>query len=510
MSQSATNMGVESGCLNSGSGSPQAARRHLMVGELSAARTRLLEEVIGLEPATLAEPTVEAGWSAKDVLAHLAAWDEIYVQRLELILAGREGEVRSYEPEDLDERNAELLQERCDWSLSKVMTFLLDRRRSYLAAFAQVPDADLERSLLGQGEETVVNWTRRRAIHDSTHARQLRDWRLALDLPWHGGPRARLLAHLDIERANLLAQLVHLPEETLSHTPIMPVQPGQAPWTAKDLLAHVAAWDRWELGAMQDLLAARPPDEVTLEQLHAYNEATLAPWRNHSLDEVLAELAEARVAWLAWLQAIPGDEFFRERRIDSEDWSFSACMQIQWRHDAEHAGHIAAWRKDTQPPRIPGPKSVLQAALRAARRALLSAASLVPPEARTKTPLVGEWTLRDLLGHLMDWEAWVLTAVRQIGAGQSPQVAAFESIQDWNEAHAAARRDQPWSQVWQEFIRTRAALDETVEKMSQETMERRHPAPWAEREVPAYLWLSLIVLDHELEHAHDLIGSVGH
>jgi hypothetical protein len=50
--------------------------------------------------------------------------------------------------------------------------------------------------------------------------------------------RARLLARLAAERADLLEQLIGRDERTLTESLIF------GDWTVKDLLAHIAAWDR--------------------------------------------------------------------------------------------------------------------------------------------------------------------------------------------------------------------------------------------------------------------------
>ena len=72
----------------------------------------------------------------------------------------------------------------------------------------------------------------------------------------------------------------------------------------------------------------------------------MAPWRGRTLGEVLAELQGARTEWVDWLEGLSGEEFFRRRWHDGEDWSFDGGpVQVQWEHDAEHAEQIADWRK---------------------------------------------------------------------------------------------------------------------------------------------------------------------
>lgn len=471
--------------------------------ELSTQRAQLLRQVMGLDHATLCQVPVFDSRMAKDLLAHVAAWDEIFAGRLRLVIAGREEEIAGFDAQSLAALNEQLHEQRRAWSLEQAVSACLDARSDFLAVLSQIPLPDLRRSLsLPRGEATVIDWTRWRGVHDGVHGSDLAAWRQTLDLPDPGGPRAALLAQLTAERADLLAQLVHLPEETLSSTPVLDDM------TVKDLLAHAAAWERWALATLRALHQGQIPDMTAVVDADAFNAAIAVDWRDRSLDAVVAELLEARAAWHVWLAALPEEAFFQEHTIQGEVWSFPSFLEVQWRHDAEHAGQIAAWRKAARPQRQPGPKSVLLAALDVARQSLLAAAAMVPPAARPAEPVHGEWNLKDLLGHIADWELWVLDAVGQMAEGRAPQVAGFDSIQAWNEAHAAARQEQPWQRVWRDFQAGRYALRQLVDGMDQAALERPFPASWAERELPTYAWLTVILLDHDLEHGHDLLGEV--
>jgi hypothetical protein len=102
-------------------------------------------------------------------------------------------------------------------------------------------------------------------------------------------------------------------------------------------LAHVAAWDRWELWEMRHMASGEILDLTEVRDTDAFNADVVAAWRDRALAEVLSELQEARVTWVAWLQASPDKEFFRRHLFEVEDWSSPGCVEVQWQHDAEHA-----------------------------------------------------------------------------------------------------------------------------------------------------------------------------
>jgi len=178
-------------------------------------------------------------------------------------------------------------------------------------------------------------WTARKVLrrfleHEREHTAQAVEILKAL--------RQRLLVQLDAERAVLLQQLEGLDEKTLIGVPVMD------DWTVRDILAHIAAWDRWELQEMKHMLAGHPPDLTAVRDVDSFNEVIVAMWRERALAEVLDEMNEARAQWVDWMKKVPVVEFFRQRMFGGQDWSFMNCVQVQLQHDREHAAQIKLWK----------------------------------------------------------------------------------------------------------------------------------------------------------------------
>jgi uncharacterized protein (TIGR03083 family) len=309
--------------------------------------------------------------------------------------------------------------------------------------------------------------------------------------------RRYLMARLAAERAGLLEQLHGLDESALTELPVF------EGWSVKDVLAHIAAWDRWEERTMQSIVAGQTPDFAALQDFDVTNAAIVATWRERTLDEVLAELLAARADWTSWLASVPDEEFFRPRSYAGHDWTFSVIpLRVQWQHDAEHAQHIADWRGAEGLEGTAGTKTVLLAALDAAREELMTAAALVPVDERTSRAVCGEWTLKDVLGHVADWEWYGVAGLRQMVAGQPPEPEAIGDLEIWNATHADARRDQSWGVVWGDLHAARQSLLQILRRMSQSEMARSFPFPWGS-EGAAYQWAGIFV-EHDREHAKDL------
>jgi hypothetical protein len=306
--------------------------------------------------------------------------------------------------------------------------------------------------------------------------------------------RRRLLARLAAERAELLWQLLGLDERTLTQCSIF----ADSDWTVKDLLAHIAAWDRWEHEAMAALVAGETPDFAVVEDTDVFNAEVVSAWRGRTLSEVLTELQDARAAWVAWLREIPLEAFFQPRELQGWDWAFPNCLEIQWQHDAEHA----AWREGKAFEGGTGPKSVLIAALNGARDEFLTGVALIPPTERASRPVCGHWTVKDLVGHVADWEQVGVEGLRDMAAGRPPNIAYIPDIDAWNRRHAAARRDQGWETCWKDLRDTRRQLLDVLREMGQAKLERSYIFPWGPRGT-AYEWVRVFAA-HDREHAQGL------
>ena len=383
-----------------------------------------------------------------------------------------------------------------------IFEFLVMERRTAIERLAALSDA--ERSQLFYPQRWTDHpdepWTaakvlRRFLEHEREHTGQVREILAA----W----RERLVVRLTLERAGLLAQLTGLDERTLVERPVFDG------WTAKDLLAHVATWDEFFTERIVVVLAGRQRALTTVHDQDAYNADLRAERRNWSLERVLAACADARAGFLQALAQVP-DEAFHRRWQDA--WGESSFrLWTQWRayHDAEHAGNVTAWRKTLgEQAQVTwhevGPRSVLRASLRAHREALLALIALVPPGERNTRPISGLWTLRDVVGHLADWEGLCVEVLRQMAAGEAIKVDYDGDVDAWNAAHAAARQGQSWDAVWADFEAARRAILAVLDGLSDADLNTSRDGDWGGT---PYRW-AYVCVDHDQEHMADLRRAV--
>jgi len=179
---------------------------------MATERCEVLSPLIGLSEKTLCEAPVFGTWTAKNILTHIASWDALYTERIELNLRGRTSDIESV---DLDSRNARGHEERKARTLVQSLATFVDARKAFLDTLARVPDDELSRTgrLPWRSRGTFMSWSRWRYQHDATHADDLRRWRKRLGWTEGAGPKCILMEYTRSARKSLLATVAIIPED---------------------------------------------------------------------------------------------------------------------------------------------------------------------------------------------------------------------------------------------------------------------------------------------------------
>lgn len=315
--------------------------------------------------------------------------------------------------------------------------------------------------------------------------------------------RATLLAQMAGARAELFNGLVGLEEELLVDGQVF------EGWSAKDLLVHVARWDASHAERIARLADGRgeSPDSAPLS-----NEEHRDAFSHLTFDQALALALKERGSFLNALNALDDDTLQRRFELPG-GWEgpLRYWAVRRYRHDAGHVADLRAWRQ-TLPEDSNGagrgPGYLLRAAYRATRKAFVAAAVLVPGEERAHAPLDEAWSLKDWLGHLADWDGFLLTALRNMAeTGRVGDLNYDGDYERFNAEHAAIRRAQSWTAVVEDFVASRQAILSHVERRTDAQLHATFEHRWGP-ENSAYKWL-LDFLNHEREHTTRLQQLVG-
>ncbi|MCK9518639.1 MAG: DinB family protein [Dehalococcoidia bacterium] len=133
----------------------------------AASRRELLGAIAGLSDAQLMERSLD-GWSVKDHLAHLAAWDEIRAAEVRRISAGHDSAWRMTE-EQGDAYNALAYDLRRELPLEQARWELEASRAQLLDAVSSATERGLDEALYGEAGL--------RSVHEEEHTGWIREWR---------------------------------------------------------------------------------------------------------------------------------------------------------------------------------------------------------------------------------------------------------------------------------------------------------------------------------------------
>ena len=117
-------------------------------------------------------------------------------------------------------------------------------------------------------------------------------------------------------------------------------------WSIRDCLAHLAAWDRWVLDALNRYDRGEPIGEFPKE--HAMNQAAPQQWADRAIGDLFETLSAANEQLVERLRTQTDDE--RETPcydIGTDCLSVNDVVDALIEHDVMHTADIRAWRKTT-------------------------------------------------------------------------------------------------------------------------------------------------------------------
>jgi uncharacterized damage-inducible protein DinB len=465
---------------------------------LAFERQELLMSLQDLSQAGWTIGEVLPGWTAKDILAHIAAWETRVAASLPDLLADHGARLVGVEA---DAFNAEQVTLRRERTPHELIQELADSRRHILEALTTAGDDELIKPrAVPWGQVTIERWALQEICdHDGEHAAQLRAWRAVH--PKSGRSVWDVLVDdMAAERDGLLLACLGLDANTLVSTPVMDE------WTVKDVLAHVAAWDDIHADRAGLALAGRKAEIVSVE-LDERNAELYAQRRGWSLEQALHAAMDSRRRFLEIVGAASAAQLVRPIRLPWQETSVWEFARWRARHDAIHAEPIRAWRDAHSSSCSHGPRSVLLAAMDAARSDLLRRIDRIPIGERDTRPIMGDWTLKDILGHIADWDLYALKALRAIREGRLLPYVAESNVDEVNAQQVAARREQTWDQVWADFQNVRAKVTNALADWYDEQLARPvdYPSDWGRT---AYGWFVGQTAEHDREHADALRANL--
>jgi len=144
--------------------------REELLSRAEETRRNLLASVEGLTDEQMTKPAV-GDWSIKDLLAHVASWDEMALPDIQRIARGDAPALATFDLKRVDEYNAMIMSLRRHFSLEQARRELDISRMSLLEAIGRLPDSALAEGQFPRGMLQIC------AYHDVEHTEDIQLWR---------------------------------------------------------------------------------------------------------------------------------------------------------------------------------------------------------------------------------------------------------------------------------------------------------------------------------------------
>lgn len=162
--------------------------------------------------------------------------------------------------------------------------------------------------------------------------------------------KGQLLDQLNEDRQAWDTLLSQIPRERMTETGVV------ADWSVKDIVAHVAAWERWASAHIASIASGEPaiqrdqdgqelPDEVKSLDLDGFNRWLYNHNRSRPLDEVLMDEQQVYRRLVTYLRGAREDDLMTPGRFEwsGEHAAWQHVAGNTYEHWAEHADTIRTW-----------------------------------------------------------------------------------------------------------------------------------------------------------------------
>ena len=148
-------------------------------------------------------------------------------------------------------------------------------------------------------------------------------------------------------------------------------------------------------------------------------------------------------------------------------------------------------------------KQSLLAELEAARNDLLDTLEGLPPDKMQITGVVGFWSVKDVLAHLVAWESETVTALNQAQNKRVPSIMNIDDIDGWNDQQYERNARRSLEAILDDFEGVHKMLFKMLSDFDETRLFDVRQYRWMEGEPLAYLIEENVTL-HEREHAESI------
>jgi uncharacterized damage-inducible protein DinB len=121
----------------------------------------------------------------------------------------------------------------------------------------------------------------------------------------------------------------------------------------------------------------------------------------------------------------------------------------------------------------------------------------LPDSELVRRPAIGDWSVKDILAHIADWEEEFIVGIQQAARGEHPRFLDYDD-EAFNQAHFLMHKDDTLDQGRQHLREVRQRTLALLNRLSDEEWERPGQPPFAH--VAMVAWCVERLAAHDREH----------
>jgi hypothetical protein len=255
------------------------------------------------------------------------------------------------------------------------------------------------------------------------------------------------------------------------------LQPGAAnKLSVKGILTLISGWEgyfiEWYNHHMYGNELTKFPPELSWEDKNQIDEIILANNKDQTLEDTLQEFRSSYQQILKTIEKIPEDDLLSASRFA---WTGSQSLveyvgRVTWEQYRWAKVHIRKWSRTGG--RKGMDKEDILDRIQTERRRLDNNLADLTEQKMIESGVIGEWSIKDILAHLVDWEqrflGWYQAGLR----GEIPHTPAtgmtWGDLDQLNQLIFEEHKDQPIEHVKAEFQTSYQQVLNTVKAIPEE------------------------------------------
>jgi uncharacterized protein (TIGR03083 family) len=144
-------------------------------------------------------------------------------------------------------------------------------------------------------------------------------------------------------------------------------------------------------------------------------------------------------------------------------------------------------------------KGILLETIQKEREAFEASFADLTPEQMTMPSAMGEWSVKDILGHIAMWESWLVTLLYSIERGVAPKLPRSSDVDKINAQSYAEQRERPEERVVADFHAVHAQLLKRLDVVKERDLTDPQRFSWAKGR-PLEEFVANNTYEHYAEH----------